>query len=399
MVNPETHTGEPRKEVDSKNTNIAEASEFRRRVDEGKLITLDCGKNNATFYDGNDTPNEKTGGKGVCESISPLKVLEIASNPKYKGYSMVGEDAHFGVARSEKSLSQPFSDSQLTKFYKDCRENEVILRLFPQKSTPRAASYAGLEKSDETDPISIHKMVRDFPNVSLRKPPESFKTSDLRQEGYEHKKRLNSVLNFARRFDYCDVNGQWIKDNIKEISSSLSDTAQDAFQINEESIIYKKGNKKKGVKKGDINYNSINLTQLCTILASLRGYIRTDAAGQPCISDELIKREYAKDNDLIKWKFAKKHVFCFSPMHQRGGVARSNLIHHGARNYIIRKAKEDGLILNDKVEDRATQKQVTKGRGNFSKEEDKAFVSHRKAYSNSIKEVFNLFRNMLQHST
>jgi hypothetical protein len=391
-----SNNGEPRKEVDSTNANAAEASKFRQRVEEGKLVTLDCGKNNATLYDGNDTPNEKTGGEGICESVSPLKILEIASNPKYKGYSMVAEDAHFGVPRSEDSLAQPFIDSQLTKFYKDCRENEVILRLFPQKSTPRAASYAGLEKSDETDPISIYKMVRDFPSISLRKPPESFKPSDLRKEGYEHKKKLNKKLNFARRFDYSDTNGQWIKDNIKEISSSLSSTAQDAFQIDEQSITYKKGNKKKGLKKGDINYNNINLTQLCTVLGSLRGKMDIDpATGQLCIFDKLIKREHTKDKDLIKWKFAKKHVFCFSPMHQRGGVARSNLMHHGARNYIIRKAKEDGLTLNDKVKDRVTQKLVTKGRGDFSKEEDKAFVSHRKAYSNSVKEVFNLFRNML----
>lgn len=394
------NNGEPRKEVENTNTNAVEASEFRRRIDEGRLITLDCGKNNASFYDGNDRLNEDVEGlKGVSEIISPLLILELASNPKYKGFSMVAEDAHFGVPRSEDSLSQPFRDDQLTKFYKDCRDNDIILRLFPQKSTPRAISYSGLEKSDETDPISIYKVVKDFPSISLRKPPESFKPSNVRKEGYEHKKLLNKKLNFARRFDYNDTNGQWIKDNIKEISSALSSTAQDAFQINEESILYKKGNKKKGIKKGDVNYNNIKLTQLCTILAVFRGKMSLDPlTGQPCISDELIKREYT--NDLVKWKFAKKHIFGFSPMHQRGGVARSNLTHHGSRNYIIRKAKEkEKLILNSKVKDPETEKEMTKGRGHFTKEEDKAFISHRKDYSDSVKEVFNLFRKMLQHST
>ena len=362
------------------NSKQQEVANFRQRIKDSKLVVLDCGKNGATFYDGNDRPDEEK-----CVSATPKELLEIASNPKYNGYAMVGEDAHFGVARNPKSLAQPFNKEQLLRFYKDCRENNIILRFFPQKSTPRAAAYAKLIKSDETDPISIYKMVTDFPNTSLRKPPESFGLTDLRKSGYKHKDDLNKVLNFARRYEYDDSNTKWMKDHIEEISSSLSHTARDAFL--------------KYYKKGDVNINATfkSPAQLYSILACLRGKIETDdKTGEGYISGELNIRKIT--GELPSWKFAKKHIFNFSGWHQRGGVARSNLMYHGAKNYIIRKAKEEGLALKAKFE-QPDGEERGKGRGNFKKKEEDSYLSHRKVYANSIKEVFNLFRKMLQHST
>ena len=73
-------------------------------------------------------------------------------------------------------------------------------------------------------------------------------------------------------------------------------------------------------------------------------------------------------------------------------------MYHGAKNYIIRKAKEEGLALKAKFE-QPNGEERGKGRGNFTKQEDDSYLSHRKVYADSIKEVFNLFRKMLQHST
>jgi len=178
-----------------------------------------------------------------------------------------------------------------------------------------------------------------------------------------------------------------MKDNIEEISSRLSPTAREAFL--------------KYYKKGDVNINATfkSPAQLYSILASLRGKITTDdETGDIYISNELNTRKVKKGSliteELPSWKFAKKHIFNFSPFHQRGGVARSNLMYHGAKNYIIRKAKEDGYDLKAKVKSLDGGERV-KGRGNFTKQEDDSYLTHRKAYMESIKETFNLFKSML----
>ena len=365
-------------------TNQTEYADFRHRVENEKQVTLDCGKKSSTYYDGNK--NEK------CSTVTPKQILEIASNPKYNGYAMVGEDAHFGVRQNEESYAQPFKEEQLFKFYKDCVDNNIILRLFPQKSTPRAAAYAGLIKSDETDPVSIYKLVRDFPEIALRKPPESFELTEIRKEGYKHKDNLNKLLNFARRYDYNDSNTEWLIENIEEISSHLSPVARDAF------IKY--------YKKGGINVNQTfkpgkegGPTCLYSILGALVGKIKVDTeTGQTYISRDLNIRE--STGELPSWKFAKRHIFNFGPWHQKGGVARSNLMYHGAKNYIVRKAKDENppLDLKSKLL-QANGEERSKGRGNFTKQENDSYLFHRKNYSSSIKEVFNVFRKMLQQST
>ena len=82
----------------NKNNKYSEVAVFWQRVEDRELVVLDCGKNSATFYDGND--EEK------CAKITHEVLLEMASDPKYKGYAMVVEDAHFGVPRGP-NISSP----------------------------------------------------------------------------------------------------------------------------------------------------------------------------------------------------------------------------------------------------------------------------------------------------
>ena len=168
------NTNSIKNNMNNKRSNQTEAADFRQRIKDGKLIVLDCGKNGATLYDGKK-----------CVSLTHQELLNIPSNPKYKGYAIIVEDAHLGVPRGPTSLAQPFSKEQHFKFYEDCRENNIILRLFPQKSTPRAAAYATNIKSDETDPESIYKMNQDIPRTALRKQPESIEFSPIREEDYK----------------------------------------------------------------------------------------------------------------------------------------------------------------------------------------------------------------------
>lgn len=340
----------------------------RARINKGKLVTLDCGKNSATFFDGI-----------TVKTISHKQLFDLPR--KYPNHTFIGEDAHFGVPRNITSLAQPLTKRELVTLYNECKKHNVDLAFFPQKSTPRAKLYAGLEKSDEDDPKAIHKLVSDFPKIQLKNPRYQFDASFVRREGYKMKDDLNRRLNVARRQDYTDSNSQWLRNNIEQLINRISEQAKDCFGLTDESR-YKVTSKKTGALIGRMNFNNVYFPQLYSILSTLQGKIDFDGENADIVTARVIRSE--STGDLPSWKFAKKHLFCMSPHHQKGGVARSNLYYHGKKNYIIRKAKGQELYLKGK------------NRGQFSQEEDRCFVFYRKIYVNSIREVFNAFRSMIK---
>jgi len=336
-----------------------------------KLIVLDCGKNESTMYDGKN-----------CRSLSHAEVLNLPYTLK-SGTTVVCEAAHLATPRTPKSLAQPFSASKLQKLYQDFRENNIELRFFPQKSTFRAQKYSSLEKSDKTDPIAIYNLLQDFLQISLMKPRKNFKVDSVRQEGWDMKSYMNILLNFARRYSYKhedDKNSQWIRDNVEKICSQLSDQSKSCFGLGDD-FRYKTTSEKKGFKAGDINFNKVNLNKVYAVLATLQGQI-IENGEMVCIVDQPIVRNSTQK--LVGWDFARRHLLCMSPHHMRGGVARSNLYYHGARNWIIARAKEESIILKGK------------NRGEFSKEEDEAFLKYRRIYRKSIKELFVAIKSILE---
>ena len=331
-----------------------------------KLITIDCGQNRATIYDG--------------ETVKTISHKEILSLPdKYDNCMIVGEDAHFGVPRSEKSLAQPFTKNQLVKFYNDCSSKNIKLRFFPQQSTRRAQLYAGLEKSDENDPKSIYKLIKDFP-VQLKKPKDLNKeTPYVRQEGWKAKDYTNKILNIARRLSYEDSNSKWLENNLEELASRLSPEAKDCFNLSDE---YKyKIKAKKGDFKIKVN-GGVSFYQLYSILSFIQGEIKATEEKFDILPN---KRERKLDGSLPKWTFVKEHLLCSSPHHRKGGVARSNLYYHGLRNWIIKKGKLE-LDVNMKP----------KNRGQFSHEEEELYHHYRIVYAKSTREVFNVLRDLIQ---
>lgn len=336
-----------------------------------KLIVLDCGKNESTIYDGTR-----------CKSLSHSEVKNLPETLE-SGTTVVCEVAHLAVPRTMKSLAQPFTASELQTLYQDFRDNNIELRFFPQKSTPRAQNYSNLEKSDETDPIAIYNLLKDFRQISLMKPRDNFDVDSLRQEGWSMKAYMNTLLNFARRYEYKhkdDKNSQWIKNNLENICARLSDEAKSCFGLGDESR-YKRKDTKREINAGDMNINKVNLNQIYAVLSTLQGKI-VENGESISIIDEPIKRNSTQK--LAGWDFARRHLLCMSPNHMRGGVARSNLYYHGARNWIIARAKEEGLLLKGK------------NRGKFEQLEDQAFLKYRRIYRKSIKELFTAIKTILQ---
>lgn len=339
-----------------------------------KVFTLDFGKKRTTLYDG-----ERVIGSTVEQILTLPQLLK-------SGSIIIVEDAHMGVPRTEKSLAQPYTKKELRKFYSDCEENGIELRFFPQQSSPRAAAYSNLKKDDDQDPIAIYNLCRDYPNISLKKPDSSFEYSLKAKEGLLRKRQLNKMLNFARRTDYLnsnDQNTQWINENANYIYNELSDVGRCVFGYFNEQARFKRPNKNRNIKKGDLNVRHIKVNFIYTILASMRGTLVSEGDEQFSVDDSVFLRKGT--GRLPSWSFTQRYVFHMSPHHLKGGVARSNLYHHGAKKWIKERVLEEGYDIHKKK------------RGEMSKQEEKVFLKYRRLYSNAIKELYNIIKKQLEN--
>jgi hypothetical protein len=331
-----------------------------------KLVVVDCGKNSSTMLR-----------KGKKVEVFNHKDLfnQIVKLPS--GTKVVCEEAHLGTPRRGLSKSQPFTEDELLPFYRKCEEKGIDLAFFPQQSTFRAQQYyrtkhnlteENFPKSDENDPLALRELLQDFPELCLSKPKESFSEDLVRSDGNKFKNDLNTHLNHARASEpkrYCYVDDgcrAWIVDNIDEISSKLSPLTQKIFGLDEESC-YK--------KTGKINLNKIKMTQFYSVVASLIDY-----EGNPRLREATLKSP--------GWRFIKRYVFSMTPFHRKGGVARSNIYHHGIKNWHKNQCAEQGLDVPSKG-----------GRGVFTKEQDDFLVKCRKEYCDAVRELFQVCKKMI----
>ena len=349
---------------------------------EMKQIThvVDSGCNSATVYIVKEDRVEKFDHKSLLEFLVKLP----------KNSFVVSEDSHLGTERTEFSLSQPFTRSELLDLYYNLKMNGVTLRLFPQMSTPRACAYAGLKKCDMNDPKSIYIFLNDHPKVvaCLKKPVSSFDLDPVREASYTYKKFTDTFINRARAeqpkysSDYCS---KFLIANLDRYASSLSTEACDAFHLTEDSK-YKKGSKKTGSKKGDWNISLVKMQAMyaiaCTIIHPYDNCLRTrEETGNP-----------------PGWKYIKKYIFRMTPFHFKGGIARSNLYYHGKKRWIISTVKNNhNFDFNKRSRggffDKKDPSIKIEG-SQFSLEEDALFQKYRKQYCDATREFWQLTKRM-----
>ena len=389
-----------------------------------KTIIIDCGKNSSTMFDG--------------ENYKTLTHKEVLTLPQSlnSGDRIIAEYSHLGVPRTQKSLSQPFTEKELLDFYRNCENKKVELRFFPQKSTPSAINYSAQEiikvrnldpnkfhktedlKSDVTDPMAIGNWIKDK-NISLMHPPTDFEPSDIRKEGWKRKSQCTELCNQARSFHYVDDNSDWIRKNAKQIAEKLPEQAKDCFglmtnidglgdktkdsireqlginpdNLNELERCCKEGllSSIKGISKNkeqkfltsiqnkDIKEKDIAIAAIYAVLSTLRGRVINNDGD---LSSELYLRE--STGNMPGWTFVKRYILCFTPFHLKGGTARSNIFHHSLKNWVKKKAEAEGINLKGKQ------------RGQFSKEEDEVFLKYRNIYAKSVKKLFIAIKSILQ---
>ena len=244
------------------------------------------------------------------------------------GDTLVVECAHLREWHKN-TMAQPLTYHELSVFKKNCEENGVEVKLFPQKSTPKARKLAGFDSekdnakfkkkynmsTDEADTRSIALFLKNDSNAfdSLKEffPTRMEDFQNKNDSIFEYIQEGNTDINPAKTQgygfstdpdnDYEDEVSKWIKKYALRITEYLDG---DAELIN---IIGLKFDRKGSVKVAIPN----------------RTYTLVHSILRP--NGEL---RFRPDLGLVpNWKYIKAHYLGCKPYHMNQGVAASNYKH------------------------------------------------------------------------
>jgi hypothetical protein len=323
-----------------------------------KLTTADFGGKMWTYFDGSTT-----------RSLSPEEFLRLDQWCP-KGTILVAENAHLGCVRTEKSLAQVYDADTLQNFYRRASSLGIDIRLFPQSQSPKARAQTGfIEKNDEADAKAIYAYLLQEPSVlrSLKRPSRTFVAERWREAGWSYKDTTNAMLNVARRFDYAIEGDQittFVLDNLERFAQALPDDASEIFGLlhrKKDGSFYKVG-----------STNGPQLSKLYTLAALL-------------LNDDGSLRYRPDTNKPPGISWLVRTQIAPSPCHHRGGIARSNVMWHGFRNYAIskmntRKASANGKVLSHY---------------DFSPEQNQEFRRLRKDYMQAQRKMLSVMKSLL----
>lgn len=283
---------------------------------------------------------------------------------------LIAEDAHLGRPRTKKSLAQVYTAEELQNLYRQAYSLNIDLRLFSHSQTPKARAQTGFnEKTDEVDAQAIHAYLQQQPSVlqSLKRPPKTFVAERWREAGWIFKDQTNIALNVARRFDY-NVDGDqitaFVLTNLDHLASTLPDDAKEIFGLLH--------------RKKDGSFYAINSTKgpQLSKLYTLAALLLND-------NGSLRLRPDTNKPPGIGW--IMRTQIGTTPFHHRGGIARSNVMWWGLKNYVVnkmntRKAGPNGKILSHY---------------NFSPAQTNEFRQHRKTYLQAQRTMLSAMKSLL----
>ena len=288
------------------------------------LFTADVGQGRVHVY---DSGNDNFHGKLPQENLINLNIPELE-----RGDFLVVECAH--LRESHKlTLAQPFNYDQLEELKGNADRMGVSIKLFPQKSTPKARKLYGVEvseKSDEVDTRSIASfLLKDQKAFNSLKDFIPTKLEDFQNKNqyiFDYIQQSNNDINVAKsseyglttKYDYEDEVSKWIKKYTVEGGSSIFgytptivDYLQKEYPEDYEELTQALGlsiDKKTGKLKIE------NGNRIYTLVHSI---LRPNG-------DLRLRSDVGK---VANWKFIKAHYLGCKPYHMNQGVAASNYKH------------------------------------------------------------------------
>lgn len=250
-----------------------------------------------------------------------------------QGDRLVTESAHL-TPRLEGclniSLAQALERHEADGLFSLARQIGVEIRCFPQGETPKWTSTLGGEKDDAQDAVRLFDAVEFVGFDRLQKFSTLLEpTSSLELAGREVKNELNGILNYTRGLKSLQVTPctKLLEDNLAEIYEAVQAASPLAAEL-----FFDKETITRGPRKGDnFSVTSAGVALWGAVVAhdgSLRRY-----RGQPWGINSILR-----------------HILNFRPMHQRGGIARSNLwFHNFGKRYRRREFGSVKYVGQDKL--------------------------------------------------
>ena len=228
------------------------------------------------------------------------------------------------------SLAQALERHEADGLLSLSRQLGVEIRCFPQGETPKWTSTLGGEKDDAQDAVRLFDAVESVGFETLQKLSTLLApTSALEEAGREIKQEVNGILNYTRGLKNNQVTPctKLLEDNLEVIYNAVAAVSPLA-----EELFFDKKSLTRGPRKGDnFSITSAGVALWAAVVAhdgSLRLY-----RGNPWGINSLMR-----------------HVLNFRPMHQRGGIARSNLwFHNFGKRYRRREFGSTKYVGQDKL--------------------------------------------------
>lgn len=372
------------------------------------------------------------------------------------GSIFIGEKASFNTPRKPLSRAQTMTEQGLFRFQALCKENDIIFKLWPEKSTPSALAYSKLEKSDENDPKAIYLWLKDHPErfVKLQNPSKSFEPNLEYKVGWALRKLCTKRLNYCRGVEPAytdDLISTFVRENIDALLDRLPESTVSFLGMTEDD------RKKEKITSYELkeDYLDALISQFTKkkkkpsetylkIVTFLESNGKTD---RKVIKDTLGLKSYSQldtltkkgilnktvDINVLPWqdnqirfrllctllapmmcpisgnvtqnelteavptfKFSKKHIFVFGPNHHKGGVARSTLKHWIFPPWLKKEGEVEGFDFTRKVLKSGTSdKFKTVQPGEFTKEETDFFQPKKKEFRDYCRIIYQAYRDMI----
>ena len=250
-----------------------------------------------------------------------------------QGDTLVIESAHL-TPRIEGclniSLAQALERHEADGLLQLSRQIGVEIRCFPQGETPKWTSTLGGEKDDAQDAVRLFDAVEHVGFKSLQKLSTLLSpTSALEEAGREVKQELNGILNYTRGLKSLQVTPctKLLEDNLEAVYDAVAAVSPLAV-----GLFFDKETITCGPRKGD------NFSITSAGVALWGAVVAHDG------SLRLHRGKLWGINSLTR------HVLNFRPMHQRGGIARSNLwFHNFGKRYRRREFNSVKYVGQDKL--------------------------------------------------
>tara|TARA_R100000406_G_scaffold3990_1_gene2896 strand:- start:826 stop:1872 length:1047 start_codon:yes stop_codon:yes gene_type:complete len=283
---------------------------FTADIGDGKLHVYDSG--NDTFY-----------GKLPKDDLINLNIPGLQS-----GDTLVVECAHFREAHA-KTMAQAYTFDKLTELKKNADKIGLNIKLFPQKSTPKARKLYGVEASDKTDEVDTKAiatfLLKDKNAFGALKTFIPTKMKDFQEKNqcvFAYIQEANDDINPAKSSGYgLDPNidyyedevSKWIKKYTVDGGSSIfgyTPTIADYLNNDEEllNILGLSVDKKTGKLKIE---NGNRIYTLTTTILRPDGSLR-------------LRKDYGLPP---YWQYVKAHLLGCKPYHMNQGVIASNYKH------------------------------------------------------------------------